>query len=994
MPSLDTLSFVGLERSHLRSAVYRRVFGDDVGPVRIGRYSILERIGAGARGVVFKAFDNQLDRPVALKVLATRAGDHDELVREAKALARLSHPNVLAVYEVGETDDGQVFVATEYVKGWTLRGWYDEEHRSEAALVEVIGQVAAGVRAAHDEGLVHRDLKPANILMGHDGRVRVADFGLARFDPSALAPTPDIANDGIATTTAGTPGYMAPELFRGDPASAASDQYALAVTTYELLHGAFPADAEPSKVVSATVRAALGRALSDAPEDRYTSVTDFAEALASRRASGSSQRALLLGAGLTAATLAGFGVVGAALWSQNQDVGATPSADVAILEAKAALPEDPAAALDALRNTDDLDRDDARAVVARALALGPEHARYKLPADAQEPSLWGDLLVYQDPAGTPTALRLHPGRVEAVDLSAVGLVEQASNEGLDYRMFGGGHHFDHDGTATMAEVAPVAARSFSRSHRQLAISADGRRVARLKPDPVTITVTDTKTGAELWSITRPDTRSATLSLDAEGRRVAWAEPTGSAFVHDLDSDTTYAIEPAASEVLFVQGRDSVIVRGRYTGLFEVRLYDGRVTRLVDDDAAFGHVEVSTDGRRIVAQHSRMGVAAVDQIFVSDINRWKPRSIVGDYFAMSPSGRKLAVAKGATLQVHDLDSGDSQTLTVPGGPDQVDFADDETLWVLGSDKALRHYTLEDPHVLAGHTAPIAGLALSKDGRTAVSTSRDFTIRLWDVDAGTHTVIADVLWGPDDIAFDDARGQIVVAGAQESSSLFDTASGELLAELPHAYGRAQLAQDGSWVGAGKTGVWRYDGNAVSSLFDGKCGSVAVLDGQVSAVCGDGPNVLHTWQDDGEHTTVEFESMRIGGRLHVWPNDDHLLHLGTDPRLFQRDSRGTYRKVETPPLLASIHPYWVLAASDAAHDLVALGEEGPVEVWPDGTLNQIAQLDTSLAIALSGDGRRVAYASDDEHVIIVRDRPVSRSTQDLRSVLEAHTVTEGTL
>src|SRR6266568_899368 len=192
------------------------------------RYEVLEPIGTGGMGVVYAARDSKLRRTVALKMLQPAGGEaqasqarmRERLLREARAMARLSHPNVLAVYDVGELD-GQVFLAMELVQGRTLTAWLGEERRSWREVLDVFLDAARGLAAAHAAGLIHRDFKPDNVLVGADGRVRVTDFGLA----SALALGPaDLAEGGksqpapsvTVTALGGSPAYMAPEALHGE----------------------------------------------------------------------------------------------------------------------------------------------------------------------------------------------------------------------------------------------------------------------------------------------------------------------------------------------------------------------------------------------------------------------------------------------------------------------------------------------------------------------------------------------------------------------------------------------------------------------------------------------------------------------------------------------------------------------------------------------------------------------------------------------------------
>jgi eukaryotic-like serine/threonine-protein kinase len=282
----------------------------------VGRYLVLERLGAGGMGVVYTAYDRTLDRKVALKILRRdRSGPHAEtrLVREAQALAQLAHPNVVAVHDVGEVG-GHVLVAMEFVAGATLRQWLDRERRPWREVLRVFLAAGRGLAAAHAVGLVHRDFKPENVLLGEDGRVRVVDFGLARRAAEVSPPAPSDASAGAAAAGAepsalatpltvagalvGTPAYMSPEQYRGEATSPRSDQFAFATALYEALYGEHPfrggatsdlrgrivegrVREEPSATaVPPWLRRVLLRALAPDPEARYPSMEALLAALA------------------------------------------------------------------------------------------------------------------------------------------------------------------------------------------------------------------------------------------------------------------------------------------------------------------------------------------------------------------------------------------------------------------------------------------------------------------------------------------------------------------------------------------------------------------------------------------------------------------------------------------------------------------------------------------------------------------------------------------
>ncbi|MDQ3341661.1 MAG: serine/threonine-protein kinase [Myxococcota bacterium] len=260
--------------------------------VLLGRYVVGELLGAGAMGRVYSAWDPELDRRVAIKVLQDDApGVRERLVREAQAMARLDHPNVVGVHEVGRSEHG-VFVAMDLVDGETLRAWSNRE-RTWQALARVLADVARGLAAVHAAGVLHRDVKPDNVIVGSDGRARVGDFGLARSGPSPSARPDDLAIGTPKTAVAGTPVYMAPEVLRGGSATEASDQFSFGVTAYEAIAGTRPFDgATWSELARAIERAqiarlsvptwlemAIRRCLAVDPARRWASMTALADAL-------------------------------------------------------------------------------------------------------------------------------------------------------------------------------------------------------------------------------------------------------------------------------------------------------------------------------------------------------------------------------------------------------------------------------------------------------------------------------------------------------------------------------------------------------------------------------------------------------------------------------------------------------------------------------------------------------------------------------------------
>ena len=303
-------------------------------PIRVGRFTVLRKLGQGGMGVVYAAYDEELDRKVAIKLLRGELSKDDRgrvrMQREAQALARLSHPNVVQVHEMGVWQ-GHDFVAMEFVAGETLSRWVEAEERPWREVLAVMMGAGRGLAAAHAAGLVHRDFKPANILVGADDRPRVLDFGLARAagdgdspfvseliqtgeqsvesNPESSSGDPtrsgSAAFDQLLTATGavlGTPAYMAPEQHLGQRATELSDQFSFCLVLYEALFGERPfkarsRNAYANKVIAgqfeipgtgagvpAWLRQAIFRGLAPIASDRWVSMEELLAELGRERA--------------------------------------------------------------------------------------------------------------------------------------------------------------------------------------------------------------------------------------------------------------------------------------------------------------------------------------------------------------------------------------------------------------------------------------------------------------------------------------------------------------------------------------------------------------------------------------------------------------------------------------------------------------------------------------------------------------------------------------
>jgi eukaryotic-like serine/threonine-protein kinase len=318
---------------------------------KLGPYEIIAPIGAGGMGEVYRARDTRLGREVALKVLPESfSRDADRLRRfeqEARAVAALNHPNILAIHDIGE-QDGSPFIVSELLEGSSLRTELEQGALSARKTSDYAAQIAQGLAAAHDKNIVHRDLKPENIFLTKEGRVKILDFGLAKLAPGAGAKNP---SDGMTLTSSpteagmvmGTAGYMAPEQVRGAAVDSRTDIFAFGAVLYEMISGqrAFRRDtaaetmtailkedppelSEMTNPISPGLERIVRRCLEKQPEQRFQSAKDLAFALealsgttsrtaANSAISGGAEKPRWLGYVITAA-IAGLALGGAIAW--------------------------------------------------------------------------------------------------------------------------------------------------------------------------------------------------------------------------------------------------------------------------------------------------------------------------------------------------------------------------------------------------------------------------------------------------------------------------------------------------------------------------------------------------------------------------------------------------------------------------------------------------------------------------------------------------------
>ena len=766
----DGLLFDPLEARQLRARVLKRLFTNPRDAAHtMGRYRILDPLGSGAMGVVYAAYDEQLDRKVALKLLrgASNATDgRRRMLREAKALAQLSDPHVVQVHDAGVLE-GEVFVAMEYVAGPTLRQWCEHERHAPAEIVDKFIEAGRGLAAAHDKRIIHRDFKPDNVLIGVDGRARVVDFGLAAgsegppdLGASVSAPfAPVLTQTGVVL---GTPAYMAPEQFTGEPVDARIDQFAFAVALWEALFGQRPhagktmralADAAgkgPPAVPRAAeipprVGRALRRALQADPADRFADMHELLRAIEPARHRRGRTLLFIVASALGLALTVGMMAMRRPL---------SPSA-----------PQQLVASID------------ARAKVSSAERALDAAARERVLSEA-------DLLVAQDP--TRAVVRLRDLGDEPWDDTAIDIARRAYARGV------------------AAHVVPTGKRTRLLGPVGDALALlDGRQLRLWRPEGEATLDLETRTpvvaprGRVLFAIEPSEGRIATI--DGAGARTelpvvlpflaAIADPTGERLgllrdtvltiidtegrvvveqaLEDYETGDPIALEPGGDAFLWLDahggvrrstGDDVSVVHGRIVGRIAATA-DGRGVAVGKDDIlrtwsdgkvrelgpVVGQPEISTDGRTVAAWAAADGEgrACGGRLFQLDTGHDMPLCGVrygsDASIAFSPDGRWLAL-KGPPGEVYvwNTDSGRDWQPVGPGAIRDVAFTSSGALATL-FEMELRVWPLPRPaaarlsEITAAHTA-----VLVDDSTVFVTGSRSLLER-WDMRAAVTTPV---------------------------------------------------------------------------------------------------------------------------------------------------------------------------------------------------------------------------------------------------------------
>ncbi|MCB9548485.1 MAG: protein kinase [Myxococcales bacterium] len=940
-----------LDERQRQARIQARLFGE-APPVYIDRYRVGDRLGAGAMGTVFAAHDERLDRAVAVKVLRER-GDSAaaRMLREARALARLSHPHVVTVHEVGQDGD-RTFIVMEFVPGTTLAEW--QRGRPWRAVLEAYLAAGRGLAAVHAAGLVHRDFKPSNVLVGEDGRVRVADFGLVRAaDAVEAGPAPVDPGQRLTASGAlvGTPAYMAPEQLRGQSADKISDLFAFSASLYEALAGVRPFVAPEVEAVLARMEAgppplprpvpagvadAIARGLAHDPARRWASL----EALLAALEHGARRRAPWLVPALARGVIAGL-----AAWSlRTAPTPATPTAP--------ALPA-------ALRQRPDL--------AARVLAL-------RAPADAAWRQAALEVL-----GGPVTEQVLRPARGPVSDLQWLGPDDWLLRfmDGTAERWTAGASSPWPGPTLAAAcrptPEAPALPASFVPGSQAGALACAAEGLVDLGP-----------TAATLYPFAGPLRPLGALPagghlLTPDGRDILTRVDSGEVLRQTIGSAEPPAPLAGLAGVQRMAAGGAVVAFAQADGHILTWQAGGRPRRVARMDHPAGGLLVSPSGQWLLAWVD--GFVRVWDLEVGGEPMQLPGSWRLGVGSFDASGRWLVlVSADSKATLWNLQTEVAHPLVGHSGIVASARFSGGRLVTGGGDGEVRLWTLEglDGELVGRHRRAIWAATLDPAGDHLATAGMDGVAWIWPLRGGAPVALI----GHEKPVFSvhySRNGARLATGSGDETARVWTSAGAPVATLPGHEGWAyglDFSPDGRWLATGsRTGVIR--------LWPAAGGAGRILGDHGGP---DRPRRVHTvaFSPDGAWLASAAKS----GEVRLWPmaggpprllpphaGNGHLLYLpdGTlltlgadaDVRQLTTDGGRVLRTLHHPAAVGGV------AASADGRWLATSVQGGDVFVW-------------SLADAAAPPRRLGPHAGHAEFLAF--DAPAARllvgtSTGDLR-------------
>lgn len=945
-----------------RASVKAKLFGSPraADAAMVGRYAILKVLGEGGMGTVYACFDDQLDRRVALKLLKGPESEdaRKRMLREAQAMAKLSHPNVVPVFEVGE-HEGQLFVAMEYVRGQTLARWQSEEERDWKDVLEKYLQAGRGLEAAHAEGLVHRDFKPHNAVVGTEGRVRVLDFGLAaKHGDKAVTQThstiipraKDAALDTPLTETGtvmGTPAYMPPEQFMSGTVDARSDQFSFCVALWEGLYGLRPFEGKttaelftkvaqgkftesPRRHVPAVIRTALERGLKSTADERWPDMATLLrelEATSSRGRRRTIGIVALLGVSLVLALVY---VVARSRHNAAQQIHASEQraeeADATAEQATALAVEKTAMADRAEFDRAAAERGQRNALlvstaggVANSPSEGAALLREVIGADPHQVFGWseGAASVRAGRRSLRASLEGHTGLVRSARFSPDGTRVATASTDATARVW----NTDGTGTALVLEGHTAALTG-------LEFSPDGTRIVTASWDNT----------ARVWSVDSPDEVTV---LGGHPSAVRWA-----------------GFSPDGARVLTVSGGG--VAQANVTVRMEAADGSGEATMLE-----------GIRGRFILAHFGASVPIIVTAGEDNTVQLWNPNR----------AGEPV-VLEGHTAPV-------TWANFSPDGTRIVTTSEDMTARVWNPDGT------GEPVVLKGHTDFISGASFSPDGARIVTASSDRTARVWNADGTGEVMVlrgaADRLYSP---SFSPDGTRVLAASTDRVAWVWNAdGTGDAVALEGHAIVIlwAEFSPDGTHIvtaSQDKTArVWSAHDVGEPLILEGHASEATSAGFSVDGtriVSGSEDRTTRVWDVDriGAPTVINGEAGVIGtdfspdGRMIVTSSRDMVA------RIWNADGTGKPKTLEG-------HSGAVYSAnySPDGRRIVTASADKTARVWDADGTGESAVLEghgkTVASARFSPDGTRIVTGSLDGTARVWD----AESTTELVS-LEGHT------